>query len=254
MNSLVDLSNKRILVVGASSGIGKQTAITLSQIGAKLSLIARNEEKLKSVIAELEGDGHDYFVADVSDVVSIESLVKEIVAKDGLLDGLVYSAGITGSMPLNMLKPEKLQHVMNTNFFGFIECVRQFSKKGHYANNARIVSISSLAAKCGDKSHTAYSASKAAMEGAIRCIAIELAEKGIAVNAVAPGMTKTEMFNEYVKKTGEDSAPIRKIIERQYLGFGEPEDIANVICFLLSPAARFITGATIPIDGGYTTC
>lgn len=254
MKQMIDLSDRHIVVVGASSGIGKQTAICLSRLGARLSLIARNEEKLKAVLAEMEGKEHIYFAADVSDVSTIESLFKEIVAKGGPMNGLVYSAGITGSMPLNMLKPAKLQHVMNTNFFGFVECVRQFSRKGRYAENSSVVAISSVAAKCGDKSHTAYSASKAAMEGAIRCMATELADKKITINSVAPGMTKTEMFNAYIQKTGEDSIPVRKIKERQYVGFGEPEEIASVICFLLSSQARFITGATIPVDGGYTSC
>ena len=101
MNSeLVDLSGKRILVVGASSGIGKQTAVTLSRIGAKLSLIARNEEKLQKTIEVLEGKGHDYFLADVSNVGTIEALIKDVIAKEGPLDGLVYTAGVGTALPL----------------------------------------------------------------------------------------------------------------------------------------------------------
>lgn len=88
---LIDLTDRRILVVGASSGIGKQTALTLSQVGAKISLVARNEEKLETTLAELEGNGHDYFIADVSEIASIESLIKEIVVKDGPLDGGILS-------------------------------------------------------------------------------------------------------------------------------------------------------------------
>ncbi len=254
MKTLVDLSNKRILVIGASSGIGKQTAITLSQIGAKVTLIARNEEKLQAALKELEGSGHNYYVADVSDVSTIDALIKRIAGEAGPLDGMVYSAGITGSAPLNMLKPEKLMQVMNTNFFGFVECVRQFSKKGRHADEASIVAISSLAARFGDKSHTAYSASKAAMDGAIRCMAIELAEKGIVINSVSPGMVKTDMFNEFMGRSEEDGDALKKIKGRQYLGFGDPNDIASVVCFLLSSASRFITGITVPVDGGYTSC
>lgn len=254
MKTLVDLSGRQILVVGASSGIGKQTAITLSQIGAKVSLVARSEEKLQTVMNELEGSDHSYYVADVSNVGTIDALMKMIVAEHGPLDGMVYSAGITGSCPLNMLKPEKLLQVMNTNFFGFVECVRQFSKKKYHSDNASVVAISSLAASVGDKSHTAYSASKAAMDGAIRCMAIELAEKGIVINSVSPGMIKTEMFYNFMGRNEDDSDAVRKIKERQYLGYGTPEDVANAICFMLSPASKFITGVTLPVDGGYTSC
>lgn len=253
MINLVDLADKRILVIGASSGIGKHTAIMLSCLGAKLSIVARNQGRLQETLNSLEGNGHDLFVVDISDLKSIEALIKGVVGKNGPLDGMVYTAGITGSMPLNMLSPEKLNSVMTTNFYGFVECVRQFSRKGRYNNNARIVAISSVAARCGDKTHIAYSASKAALDGAIRCMAMELAEKKIAVNSVAPGMIKTEMFNSFVERTGEDSNSIKKIKDRQYLGYGEPNDIANVIAFLLSPSARFITGISLPVDGGYTT-
>ena len=96
-------------MTGASSGIGKQTAITLSQIGAKLTLIARDEDKLQQTLRELKGEGHDYFPADLSDVGMIETLVKEVVAKEGPLDGLVYSAGVGTALPLTQSKPEKVQ-------------------------------------------------------------------------------------------------------------------------------------------------
>lgn len=253
MNIPDDFTGKKILVIGASSGIGKQTATALSRKGATLILAARRGDKLQEVLSVLEGNGHKYYVTDVSDMQQIEDLFKKAVPECGMLDGMVYAAGISGSMPLNMLKPEKLRQVMDVNFFGFVESVRQFSKKGRFCANARIVGISSIAAQYGDKTHTAYSASKAAMEGAIRCIAIELAEKGIAVNAVAPGMVETELSSNYIERAGRDSDAVRKILGRQYLGFGRPENIADAIMFLLSPAASFITGIALPVDGGYTT-
>jgi len=254
MNTLVDLSNKRILVVGASSGIGKQTAITLSQVGAKLALVARNEEKLKAAIDELKGVDHDYFVADVSDVSTIEALIKEVVAKDGPLDGLVYTAGVGTALPLMQSKPEKVQDTFNVNFFGFFEVVRQIARKGRFNPGMRIVGVSSCASLRGDKSKAIYSSSKAAMDSAVRCMAKELAEKGICINTVAPSMTATELYNRYVEKYGEDSETNKELLTRQYLGIAQPQDIANAIAFLISPAARFITGITMPVDGGLTTC
>lgn len=254
MNNLVDLSEKRILVIGASSGIGKQTAITLSQVGAKLSLVARNEEKLKAALSDLEGDGHDYFVYNVSDVSTIEALIKEIVAKDGPLDGLVYTAGVGTAIPLMQSKPEKVLDTFNVNFFGFFEVVRQISRKGRFNPGMRIVGVSSSASLRGDKSKAIYSSSKAAMDSAVRCMAKELAERSICINTVAPSMTATELYNHYLEKYGEDSETNKDLLSRQYLGIAQPQDIANAIAFLISPAARFITGITMPVDGGYTTC
>ena len=254
MMNLIDLTDKRILVIGASSGIGRQTAVTLSRVGAKLTLVARNEAKLREAMDALEGDGHDYFTADVSDVNAIEPLIKQIVAQDGPLDGLVYSAGVGAALPLMQSKPEKVQEAFNVNFFGFFETVRQASRKGRFNAGMRIVGVSSCASLRGDKSKAIYSSSKSAMDSAVRCMAKELAEKGICINTVAPSMTATELYNRYIEKYGEDSETNRELLTRQYLGIAQPEDVANAIAYLISPAARFITGITMPVDGGLSTC
>lgn len=254
MNTLIDLSNRHILVIGASSGIGKQTALTLSKVGAKISLVARNEEKLQNTLVALEGEGHDYYLADVSDISMIETLTKEVVEKKGLLDGMVYAAGIGTALPLMQSKPKKVLDTFNVNFFGFFEAVRQVSRKGRFNPGMRIVGVSSCASLRGDKSKTIYSSSKAAMDSAVRCMAKELAERGICVNTVAPSMTATELYYRYVEKYGEDSDSNKELLTRQYLGIAQPQDIANAIAFLISPAARFITGITMPVDGGLTTC
>ena len=120
MNTLIDLTGKHVLVIGASSGIGKQTAITLSSAGAKLTLVARTEDKLKTTLRELEGKGHAYYAADISELSGIEETVKQIIQKNGRLDGMVYAAGISMSMPLQMFKPEKLQSLFDVNFFVFV--------------------------------------------------------------------------------------------------------------------------------------
>ncbi len=254
MNNLIDLSDKRILIVGASSGIGKQTAITLSQVGAKLSLVARNEEKLQMTMGELEGESHDYYISDVSNVNAIESLIKDVVTINGPLDGLVYAAGVGTALPLMQSKPEKVQDTFKVNFFGFFEVIRQVARKTRFNPGMRIVGVSSCASLRGDKSKAIYSSSKAAMDSAVRCMAKELAEKGICINTVAPSMTATDLYDCYVEKYGEDSETNKELLTRQYLGIAQPQDIANAIAFLISPAARFITGITMPVDGGLTTC
>lgn len=253
MFNLVDLTGKRIIVTGASQGIGRDTAILLSKLGATLILIARNEDKLKDTLANLEGEGHAYYILDISILTDIELCVNKIISENGAIDGLVYCAGIGLSRPLNLFKPEIVQRVMTVNFNGFIEFVRCCSKKKNYNVGMRIVGISSIAAFIGDKTHTIYSASKAAMDGAVRCLAKELAEKKIGINTVAPAMINTEMYQAYVSKNGEDSDAHKAIIDRQYLGIGETFDVAAGIAFLLSSSSKFITGVCLPIDGGATS-
>lgn len=251
MNNIVCLENKRIIIAGASSGIGRQTAILLSHLGAKIVLIARREEQLKKVLMELEGKDHAYYVCDLSEINNIEKLVKQIVDEHGKIDGLVYSAGINTSMPLSQFKPDRMVKVFMTNYFGFIEIVRQVCRKGRYNEGMRIVGISSVAATRGDKAHLAYSGSKAAMDASVRCIAKEVADKGIWINTVAPAMTRTEMYSQYVDGHGEENN--EELLKRQYLGLVETDDVANTIAFLLSPATRMLTGLSLPVDGGLTT-
>jgi len=253
MINLIDLTDHKIIVTGASSGIGRKTAITLSRVGAELILVARREEKLAETLNELDGTGHAYYCADLSRIDTIEDLVKTIVAEQGKMDGLFYAAGVNTSMPLNRFKPEKVQQVFDINYFGFIEFVRQVCRRGRFNEGMRIVGVSSVASIRGDKAHLAYSGSKAAMNASVRCIAKEVADKGICINTVAPAMTKTEMYASYLNEYGEESGSNLDLLKRQYLGLAETEDIANTIAFLMSSAARMITGLTLPVDGGLTT-
>ena len=121
MYNLIDLTDRRILVVGASSGIGKRTAITLSNLGAKLVLAAIDEDGVNKALTELSGEGHAAYFLDVSRLDDIEAFVKNVVEKHGPLDGLVYSAGLGTAIPLALSKPEKVQTTFNVNFFGFCE-------------------------------------------------------------------------------------------------------------------------------------
>lgn len=248
MYNLVDLTDKRIVVVGASRGIGRGTAVLLSKLGAKLILLARGEAELKKTFTMLEGEGHCLYTADVAELSTVEDHVKEIIADNGCVDGLVYCAGVTENRPLQQFKPDIVQRVMDINFCGFIEIVRCFSKKKRFNPGMRIVVISSTAAYIGTKAMTIYAASKAGINGAVRCLAKELSEKEICINAVIPAFIRTEMFAEAINDVGE--ARMLSNLSRQYLGLGEVEDVASAIAFLLSPAARFITGICMPVDGG----
>ncbi|MBR2661636.1 MAG: SDR family oxidoreductase [Clostridia bacterium] len=255
MKTLIDLSGRRIIVTGASSGIGKATSILLSRLGAQVIMVARREEKLAEVSCLLEGSNHSYYVADLSNVDQIEGLVKQIANECGKIDGLVYSAGISVNNPINLSKPEKVRDVFMINFFGFYEMVRQVTKKTVYNPGMRIVGISSSASLMGSKAQSIYAASKGAMNSAIRSLAHELSDRQICVNAVAPGMTATEMYENYLQRYGgKEGESNQRLMERQYLGLIGPEDVANAIAFLMSDAARFITGVVLPVDGGMTSC
>ncbi len=253
MYQLVDLTDRRVLVAGGSSGIGKAVAITLSRLGAKVVVAARREEQLRRTLAELEGDGHACYTADLSQTEETDCLVKRIVAEQGPLSGMVYAAGVTNHVPINLLKTEHIESLFRVNLYGYLALIRACTKKGRYEPGMRIVGISSVASVKGDKSHTCYSASKAAMDSAVRCIAKELGEKGICINDVAPAMTKTEMYDRFMADADENSPTQRELKERQYMGVILPEEVANAVAFLLSPAARPITGITMMIDGGLTT-
>ena len=249
MKNIIDLSNKTILIAGASSGIGAETAVLCSELGAKVVLVARREEKLLETVNKLQGEGHRYYPFDLSELDNIEPFVKNVIKETGPLGGLVYSAGIPGTRPLKMLKPAALGAVMNINFSAFVELVRCAAKKNMFSPGMSIVGISSVSSSVGSLGKTAYCASKAAMDSAARCMAKELAPSGIRVNTVCPGIIETALYQTFVSNAG-DSRDAQTKIERQYLGLGKPIDVANAIAFLLSDASRMITGANVGVDGG----
>lgn len=251
---MIDFSNKNILIIGASSGIGEETAYVLAENGANVILVARREEKLKEVCNKIPSDQKSYYVGDITDIDGIEGLIKKIVAEEGKLDGLAYVAGVTdGDVPLRYLTYERQINTFKTNYFGFVECVRQATKRGAYNEGMRIAAVSSVASLRGEKAHVAYSASKAAMDSAIRCMAKELGARKICINSIAPSIVNTEMYQHFLEVLGENSDANIRALNRQYLGLAETRDVAYAIAFLLSGEARFITGITLPVDGGAST-
>lgn len=249
MKNVIDLANNTILITGASSGMGAETANLCSELGARVILIARREDKLKEVLAELKGDGHKYYSFDLSEIDKIESFIKLIIAENGPLDGFVHCAGIPGTRPLKMMKPKALQQVMDINFNSFVEVVRCVTKRNAFNEGMSIVGISSVSSTMGSLGKVAYCASKAAMDAVVRCMAKELAPNKIRANTVCPGIIDTAIYQKYQDNAG-DSHDAQLKLERQYLGLGQPIDVANMIVFLLSDASRMITGANIGVDGG----
>lgn len=244
-----EFEGKTILLDGAAMGIGKQTAIELSKMGAKVILLDLDEEKLSSAIEELDGDGHGFEVFNLSDICGIESKIKEITGKYGPIDGFVHCVGVRCRRPLNLINSDVLQNVMSINFGSFIEITRCITKKGNYNRGLSIVAISSISAKTGGATVTAYAASKAAIDASVRCLAKELAPKGIRLNTVQPGQVNTPAYAAMLEANGGKDA----VMDRQYLGLAEADDVANAIVFLLSERSKMMTGAAIPVDGGYFT-
>ena len=163
MFDFLDLKDKRILVTGASSGIGRETSILLSKLGAKAILAARNEERLKQTMNALEGDGHACYCFDFKEISKIEELMQSIVGDGGKLDGFAHCAGIVSAIPLQLSVFEAIHEIMLVNFYSFVELARIFAKKKINNNGGNIVVLSSVASLSGTKALTAYSASKAAL-------------------------------------------------------------------------------------------
>lgn len=246
----MSLLGKKILVTGASSGIGKATAVYLSQLGASLIITARKEEPLKETLESLDGDGHSTMIFELKEIEEIESFIDELVMNSGKLDGLVHCAGIGEMRPLQLAKYESIHETMLVNFYAFIELCRVISKKKNYNERASLVAISSVAGQRGQKSKLAYCASKSALDSAVKVMAKELANKKIRVNTVVPGFLRTDMYDAYLETAG-DAEFEKNVLAYQYLGLGQAEDAASAIAYLLSEASKFITGTGLVVDGGY---
>ncbi|CAH8720686.1 SDR family oxidoreductase [Paenibacillus thiaminolyticus] len=244
----LDFAGRKILVTGASSGIGRATAIYLSKLGAQIILSGRNEERLNETMLQLVGRNHQILSLDLSKEEELSPFFDQMV-QDGIkLNGMVHCAGIPYVMPLQSLNKKRLSDVMETNFFPFIELVRQYVKK-KYSSGGSIVCISSILSVQPRAYETGYIASKAAMNAAVTSLAFELAKKEIRINGIIAGNIMTEMVQETLKEYANEEN-FNKVIEQSLLGLGKPDDIASVCAFLLSDMARFITGRNMYADGG----
>jgi NAD(P)-dependent dehydrogenase (short-subunit alcohol dehydrogenase family) len=243
---MISLANKTILVTGASSGIGKVTAVELSKLGARIILTARNSEALNAVKNEMRGD-HLVFRADLSDLSHITKLCKDIPA----IDGWVHCAGKVVLSPAKFVKEEQLSDVFSINFFSAIHLGAGLLKENKLNGNSSIVFISSVSTLHSYFGGSLYISSKAALEGYAKTLALELAPKKIRVNTLQPGLVRTPIYEDTVKYAVSQEE-MHKHEKRYPLGIGEPEDIANAVAFFLSDASKWITGSNLKMDGGLT--
>lgn len=244
--NLQHLKDKVAVVTGASRGIGKAAALALATHGAKVVVnYARSSEAAEAIAQEINTAGGEAVAlqADVSQSTEVDNLIKQTLDKFGRIDILVNNAGITKDTLLLRMKLEQWQAVIDLNLTGVFLCTKAVSKTMLKQRSGRIINIASVAGQMGNPGQANYSAAKAGVIGFTKTVAKELANRGITVNAVAPGFIETDMTHDL------KSDDIVKLIP---LGrYGKPEEVAGTICFLAAdPAAAYITGQVFNVDGG----
>jgi|LSQX01.2.fsa_nt_gb NAD(P)-dependent dehydrogenase (short-subunit alcohol dehydrogenase family) len=238
------LSDKHILVTGSSSGIGRSCAIEISKMGAKLIITGRNEERLHETFNMLEGEGHKSIVADLTDNEGLEQIVNQVEK----LDGIVLNAGVNPKKLVKFIRRTDIDEVLSINFVSPVLLTQGLLRKKKINRGASIVFMSSISTDYASISNSLYSASKGGIDSFMRVLALEVASQKIRVNAIHPGMVKTQMMDAYAIKEELEAW------KKQYpLGrFGEPEDIAYACVYLLSESSKWMTGSVLTIDGGIT--
>jgi len=247
----MQLKDHLLLVTGSSSGIGKAIALFANAYGARVIITGRNREKLDQV--KVDAENKDIlFIEDFNLTENIGNNSQWITAlaqKYGKINSLVLSAGLRETNKFMTESYDVSLSLFETNYFSQMELIKGFQAKSCYhEKNPSITWISSITSLMGSKGIVSYSASKGAINAAVRALAIESSKKKIRVNAVLPGIVKTPMIE---KETAVFTPEAMEQLEKEYpLGLGNPEDIAELVCFLISEKARWITGQNLVIDGG----
>ena len=245
----VELTGQVALVTGASRGIGRAIAIRLASCGASVAAVARTTAGLDGTLQAIRADGGvaEPFAANVANEADVNRVVEEVEAKFGKIHVLVNNAGVTKDGLFLRMEDDAWQEVIDTNLKGtflFCKAVGAIMMRGRYG---RIINISSVSGLMGNPGQANYSASKAGVIGFSRTIARELASRGVTVNVVAPGFITTDMTDvlpEKIKPEVKERVPVRRL--------GNPEDVADLVCYLAGPGSSYLTGQVIAVDGGMT--
>jgi 3-oxoacyl-[acyl-carrier protein] reductase len=244
---MFSLKDKVAIVTGASQGIGRDTALALSEAGAKVAVAARTEEKLAALVSEISAKGGEAFAVkmDVADPVQVKAGFKSVLEKFGRLDILVNNAAITRDGLAVRMKADDWDAVLRTNLTGAHLCIQQALATMMRARTGRIINISSVVARMGNAGQANYVAAKAGLLGLTKAIAMEMASRNITVNAIAPGFIETPMTDvlpDQVKEELKARIPLGRM--------GNGSEIAAAIVFLASDEASYITGQVLDINGG----
>ncbi|MBF9237724.1 SDR family oxidoreductase [Hymenobacter sp. BT683] len=245
--NVFSLEGKLALITGGGTGIGLEIARCMTEAGATVVITGRREEVLRDAVENL-GESAQYIVNDITDLSSIDGLVAQIEAAHGPLDILVNNAGINLKKPALEVTDEEFSRILHTNLHSVFALTRACAARMVARKKGVILMISSMAAYYGIDRVVAYAASKSAVEGMVKVLASEFSGHGVRVNAIAPGFIETEMSR---KAMNSDPDRRDRAMRRTPMGaFGQPADIGHAAVFLASPAARYITGVSLPVDGG----
>jgi len=244
---MFNLKDKVAVVTGASQGIGRDTALALAEAGAKVAAAARNEEKLAALVTEIQAAGGEALAVkmDVADADQVKAGFKQVAEKFGRLDILVNNAAVTRDGLALRMKKDDWDTVLQTNLTGAHLCMQQALGTMMRARAGRIINISSVVAQSGNPGQANYVAAKAGLIGLTKAIAVEMASRGITVNAVASGFIETPMTDilpDQVKEVLKTRIPLGRM--------GSPRDVAAAIVFLASDEAGYITGHVLNVNGG----
>jgi len=239
------LQGKTILVTGASSGIGRGVCIDCSKMGAKVHLMARNEERLNETLSQMEGDGHEIHKVDLCNTDEINTLVDNL----SVVDGIVLCAGIIKTMPVKNITEEAMMEIFNANILGDIKLCSRMLKKKKISRGGSVVFISSVSTFNVKVGNSLYSATKGAVNSFAKAMALEVSKQEMRVNCIQPGFVPSNILSSGAI---EEDDFLKFYAQRHPLGFGTPSDIANGCIYLLSDASRWVTGSIFTIDGGYT--
>ncbi len=241
--SFCNLKGKTILVTGASSGIGRQSAISISRQGGLVILSGRNAGHLNDTLEQLEGEDHRVFAGDLTD----ETFIKDMVMDIPELDGLVHCAGIVGPTPAKFIRREDIQKMLGINYEAPVLLTAAVLQHKKLNKGGSIVLMSSVVTRSPYFGGSLYSGSKGAIKSYCKTLALELVDRKIRVNCLSPGLVNTPMITDPAKEENpeivEDS--LKRYIAKYPMGVGEPEDVANAIVFLLSDESAWISGANV---------
>lgn len=247
MSTPFDLTGKTILVTGASSGIGRQTAVSVSRMNGTVVATGRDEKRLAETMAALHGNNHVQLQADLLN----EDARKKLIAALPPLDGIAYCAGAVKPFPISFLDQQRIDEMMNVNFNAPVLLMAGLLRAKKFNRGASMVFLSSISSQFPPKGGSMYGSSKAALETFVKTLAKEIAPQQMRANSISPGMVKTPLYDRAEEAVSK--AEMDKHMEGYPLGVGTPEDVANAAVYLLSPAARWVTGINIILDGGFLT-